>query len=212
MPLSLPSREVSPDDFDQLLEQGYRRSGWFFYQTHCPKCSACEPLRLQASKFKPNRSQRRALKKGDACLTMHVGPGSIDQQRLRLFNAHRQQRDLDRGSPPTSASDYESFLLNSHGQVLELSFWLDDELMAISITDVGSQSFSAVYSFFDPAMSSFSPGTYAILKQIELAQRLGRKWLYLGMYVAANSHLNYKSLYLPHQRLIAGSWVDFARE
>ena len=105
--------------------------------------------------------------------------------------------------------DYRSFLINSYCQVIELSFWYGETLIAISIADVGSSSLSAVYCFFAPEFSWMSPGTYAILKQIELAQTSRRRWIYLGMYVAANRHLKYKANYGPHQRLIGGQWLDF---
>ena len=51
--------------------------------------------------------------------------------------------------------------------------------------------------------------TSGALKQIDWARETGRQYVYLGMYVAANQHLNYKARFLPQQRLIDGQWCDF---
>lgn len=209
MPLSLPHNRVSPEQLDELLAAGYRRSGWFFYHTQCPNCTACEPLRLSVAQFQPTRSQRRVLRRGDCQLRVKLQKPSLDARRLSLFNAHRHSRALSHGESAADAADYQAFLINAHCDVVELSLWLDDLLIAVSITDVGARSLSAVYCYFDPLYASFSPGTYAILRQIELARSTEREWIYLGMYVAANRHLNYKAKFAPHQRWVGGKWVAF---
>lgn len=209
MPLSLPSGELTPEQFDQLLQAGYRRSGWYFYRTNCPKCSACEPLRIEVSEFRESRSLRRVRRAAQEQLRLEIAPPTLDRDRLALFNLHRQKRKLDRGEAPADEDDYTNFLVNSFCQVQELSYWYGDQLAAVSITDVGAESLSAVYCYFDPQFSGLSLGTYSILQQITLAQKLNKKWLYLGMFVAENTHLCYKARFGPHERLIAGEWKKF---
>jgi arginine-tRNA-protein transferase len=143
---------------------------------------------------------------GDQHLKLQVAAPILDDERLRIFNAHRAGRRLDRGEPEADASDYSSFLINSFCEVLELSFWDGDRLVAVSITDVGENSLSAVYCYFDPAYSWLSPGTYSILNQISFAKKGNYKWLYLGMFVADNAHLCYKARFGPHERLRGGQW------
>lgn len=209
LPLCVPTEAITLERMDQLLASGYRRNGAFFYRTQCEQCNACEPTRLAPNRFAPSRSQKRVWKKNESALETRLGPALVDEQRVRLFNAHRSQRKLDGGSPAIDRLDYQSFLLNAACEVFELSFWLDKQLIAVSITDVGANSLSAVYCFFDPNASKFSPGTYSILKQIDIGRQLGRQWLYLGLYVAANRHLNYKARFQPHQRLVRGAWQEF---
>lgn len=209
MPLEVPTSELTPERFDRLLEAGYRRSGWFFYHTQCPNCSACEPLRLEVAHFRPSRSQRRAQKLGDQHLRTEVSTPVVDSQRLHLFNRHRSERELSRGEAEVGESEYRSFLINSHADVAELSLWYEERMIAVSITDVGAESLSAVYCFFDPDYTWLNPGTYAILQQVAIAHRRGFRWLYLGMMVADNSHLKYKANYRPHERRIAGQWLPF---
>lgn len=212
MPLSMPDGNVTGEQYDAVLAAGYRRSGWFFYRTQCKACQACEPLRIEVAKFKESRSMRRVRKLGDEHLQIQVAAPILDAERLRIFNAHRSGRNLDRGEPEADARDYSSFLLNSFCEVMELSLWDGDKLVAVSITDVGQQSLSAVYCYFDPNYSWLSPGTYAILNQISLAKNDDYKWLYLGMFVADNAHLCYKARFGPHERLRGGHWLPFEPE
>ncbi len=209
MPLSTPYGPLTPEQLDQLLEAGYRRSGRFFYYTRCPQCAACQPLRLEVVKFHASRSQRRAQKLGDARLRAQFAEPSIDPQRLHLFNRHRHERQLSLDDTDVGESDYRSFLGDSQADSLELSLWFEGELIAVSIFDVGATSLSAVYCYFDPDFSWLSPGTYAILQQLAFARLRGMRWLYLGMMVSENTHLNYKLKYRPHERRIAGQWTAF---
>ncbi len=208
MPLAVSPNGVDPAAMDQLLENGYRRTGAFFYRTECPHCQACEALRLNVDRFQPSRSQRRVMKRGDQALRTVIGSPSVDKQRVELFNKHRVQRSLNHGDAQVDAGGYQGFLLNAPCPSAEMTFWLSDTLVAVAIVDMGQKSLSAVYTYFDPQASRYSPGTYAILQQHRLANKLGLQWLYLGFYVADNAHLNYKSRFSPHQRLIDGQWMD----
>ena len=209
LPMKLPLQAISPAQFDELMELGYRRSGTFFYHTQCPSCRACQPIRLEVSRFRPNRSQRRSLKSSTG-LRFELAQPTVCLKRIQLFNVHRDQRGLNRFDTPVDAGSYRSFLLNAPNDSGELSLWDGDRLVAVSITDFGLTSLSAVYCFFDPEYAGSSPGTACILKQVELAMHLRKELLYLGYYVAANSHLSYKANFRPHQRRIDGVWQDFS--
>ena len=153
---------------------------------------------------------RRVAQRGDRELTYQWGQPSVDAKRIWLFNQHRSLRGLGQGTP-IDAESYRSFLSDTCCDTSELAMYLGEELVAISIVDVGRTSTSAVYTHFDPQASRYSLGTYAILKQIDWARETGRQFVYLGMYVAANQHLNYKARFLPQQRLSDGQWDEFQR-
>ena len=210
LPLKLPSRLLTPDEFDQALANGIRRSGVFLYHTACHACSACEPSRVDVQRFIWRDSFKRVLKRGDQILGIRAAKPTLDEQRLEIFNRHRTQRGLGDSQTPYRSDDYANFLVDTClPQTLELSFWIDEVLVGISIVDCGRTSLSAVYTFFDPQQSKLSVGTYSILKQIEFARDSGRQYAYLGMYVSANPHLNYKAKFTPQERWIEGSWVEF---
>lgn len=208
MPLNLPVGTVTPEVLDELLSLGYRRSGDFVYRTQCPFCRACEPTRVQVGLVQLSRSLRRVLRRGDRELSYRWGRPLVDDARIELFNRHRKTRGLDRHDRPIDAEAYRSFLVESCCNTRELTITRGGQPIAVSIVDFGRRSLSAVYTYFEPDAGRYSLGTYAILKQIEMARQSGRRYLYLGMYVADNRHLNYKSRYTPQERLIGGRWVS----
>ena len=208
MPLRLPVGSVTPQITDRLLAMGYRRSGDFVYRAQCPACNECKPTRIDVDRFRSTRSLKRVLNRGKRELQSRWGPVAVDAARIHLFNQHRNERGLSQGNGPIDAESYRSFLADTCCDSRELSIWRGEQLVAVSIVDVGQTSSSAVYTHFDPQFSRFSLGTLAILLQIEWAQATGRKFVYLGMYVAANPHLNYKARFLPQQRLDGNEWIE----
>ncbi len=213
MPLEYSLATVSATMLDQLLQQGYRRSGNFFYKTKCDACSECQPTRVPIDRFNLTASMRRVLSRGDRELRFQTGPPLVSDERLRLYNLHRKERNLDvaegeqRGDQ-RGEEDYVSFLVDTSCPTRELTLWQGERLVAVAVTDVGMQSLSLVYCYFDPQLSRYSLGTYSILKHIELARRGGHRFVYLGMYVAGNRHLSYKARYQPQERFRDGQWME----
>jgi len=212
MPLRLPIGRLDAVAIDRLLALGYRRTGDFVYRTECAGCQACEPTRVIVDRFEWTKSFRRVLKRGDAELETSFGPMTCDEQRIDLFNRHRRFRSLDRGDDPVEELSYRAFLVDSCCDSLEMTIRLDGRLVAVAVLDIGRDSLSAVYTHFDPDLARYSLGTYAVLKQIRFAETSKRPFVYLGMYVASNSHLNYKSRFLPQQRMSEGTWRTFERD
>ena len=206
MPLEWPMQSLSAEKLDSLLDRGYRRSGPFLYRTRCPACSACEPTRIDIREFSPTRSMRRVLNRGDRDLQIRIAAPSVDTDRIDLFNRHRLERSLSREQGVVDESDYSGFLVDTICNTREISYWLDDQLVGIATSDIGRESISLVYCYFDPAASGYSVGTYSILKHIEFARQWQMRYVYLGMYVSSNSHLNYKGRFLPQYRFQQGSW------
>lgn len=210
MPLELAFFPVSPNAADRLLDGGYRRSGVFLYRTRCPNCSACEPTRIELDKFRIRASMRRVLRRGGRDLKYRWGRPQLDTERVDLFNRHRRLRGLGSGQAAADAADYRAFLVETPLDSWELAIEREGRLVGVAIVDQAADSLSAVYTYFDPAEKRYSLGTFAILRQVERGRALGLRYLYLGMYVAENRHLNYKATFVPQQRLRGGRWVDIA--
>lgn len=205
MPLEYPKRAISPDDLDRLLSLGYRRTGTMLYRTRCPDCNACIPTRVRADEFRFTKSMKRILNRGKRELEIAWAQPTADPERLRLFNAHRAERQLSRRGP-ADLSDYHEFLVASCVETAELTFRRDGELIGIAIVDLGHRSINAVYTHFDPDHARYSIGTLAVLQQILWARQTARDFVYLGLFVAENDHLNYKKRFRPQERLIQGEW------
>lgn len=211
MPLRLPLGTVTPDATDELLAQGFRRSGDFVYRTECLGCTQCKPTRIDVDAFELTSSMRRVLNRGDRELSCQWDVPTIDAKRVWMFNQHRRVRGLGHDGEAVTADSYRSFLVDTCCDTRELAIFRDGVLVAIAIVDVGENSTSAVYTHFDPTMGRYSLGTYAILKQIEFARDTDRRYVYLGMYVADNNHLNYKARFAPQERLIGEAWEPISR-
>jgi arginine-tRNA-protein transferase len=209
LPLILSRKRLSLEAVDAALEAGMRRAGVFLYYTACKSCQACEPSRVDVHRFQWTDSWKRISNRGDRILTWEIAPTTLDDEHLNLFNRHRSERGLGEPDSVYRNEDYESFLVDSCcEQTHELRFRKDGQLVAVSVVDFGACSVSAVYTYFDPDHSKLSLGTYSILKQIQFCMATARQYVYLGMFVAANRHLNYKSRFKPQQRWIRGRWLD----
>ena len=209
LPLRIPARGLERAELEQRLSRGDRRQGLFLYRPACPGCVACEPIRLELSRFQPNRSQRRALSRGDELLHVEVGEPVADQERVALYNRHKALRGLSAGQGEVDVRSYREFLAMSCCDTLEIRYRLGGELVGLAIADRSSEALSAVYCYYEPAHERLSLGTYSILKQLELCRLWGLKYLYLGLYIAESVHMRYKARFLPHQRLLDGKWYEF---
>ena len=209
MPLHLPLVKIDDARSDRFMEDGFRRSGGFLYSTNCNGCQACEAIRLDVSLFKPNRSQKRALKKGNDHLRTVMGPALSDQRRTDLFNKHRSIRGLNRNGADIDEDEFRMFLSETCLNTFEMAYYHDDDLIGVAICDLGKNSMSAVYTFYDPDFSAMSPGTFSVMKQVEFCVDRGLQYLYLGYFIAESSHMRYKQNFRPHERLQHGEWNVF---
>ena len=211
LPLRLPVRQLSQNEFEQRLEAGDRRQGRLLYRTACPQCRACEPIRVEVDRFQPSRSQRRALRRGKERIRFELGPIEVDEFRVDLYNLHKRDRQLAHRENDASEDEYRAFLGDSCCTSLEMRYFLDGEPLGIAIIDRAAESLSAVYFYYHPKFAAFSPGVFSILQQIGLTRQLGLRYLYLGLYIADCRSMAYKSRFLPHERRIDGQWQRFER-
>lgn len=211
LPIRWPEQRLSRAQFDQRLAQGDRRTGSFLYRPHCPGCQACEAIRLPVNDFQPRATQRRTLRRGDELLRLEIGEPQATLEQVALYNRHKQQRNLSQAEDvhQETLASYGTFLVDTCCDTEEFRYYHGDQLVAVSIVDWGESSLSAVYTYFEPHFPGLSLGAYAILRQVKLCRERRLSWLYLGYYVANCSHMNYKGLYCPHERLIAGEWQRF---
>jgi arginine-tRNA-protein transferase len=206
LPLRLPTRPLTAREFSDRLAAGDRRQGAFLYRPACPACHACEAIRIAVGDFHPSRSQRRIFRRGEHVLSTHLGAPTVTAEKVTLYNRHKRERQLLIGNDLLDEAGYEQFLVDSCTATIELTYRYGEQLAGVAISDRAADGLSAVYCYFDPRYAHLSPGTYSILKQIELCRQWGLRYLYLGLYVADCSALNYKARYLPHERLIGGVW------
>jgi arginyl-tRNA--protein-N-Asp/Glu arginylyltransferase len=200
---------LSPEGFDERLAAGDRRSGTLLYRPACASCTACEPIRLRLDRFAPRETQRRTKRRGDQLLDVTIRTPAVDDQRIDLFNRHREMRGLDHGDGGIDEEGYRQFLTETCCETVEFAYRHQGDLIAVAIADLGKTSVSAVYCFYEPEFAGLSLGTYSVLRQAEFCRQTGRTFLYLGYYIAQSTHMVYKGLFRPHERLIRGVWTPF---
>jgi arginyl-tRNA--protein-N-Asp/Glu arginylyltransferase len=209
LPLRLPVRRLSPAEFSRRLQGGDRRQGFLLYRPSCLTCHACEPIRIDVAAFTPSRTQRRILRRGDAALQTEIGRPTLTREKVALYNRHKIERGLLVGADLLDADGYEQFLIDSCTDTVELTYRRNGRLVGVAVCDRAADALSAVYCFYDPGAARLSPGTYSILKQVELCRTWNHRFLYLGLYVADCKSMRYKAAYVPHERLIGGVWQRF---
>lgn len=209
LPLRLPARPLTRHELSGRLQEGDRREGMFLYRPTCASCTACEAIRVDVESFRPNKTQRRVFRRGEALLTTELAAVGCSAEKVELYNRHKTQRGLLVRQELIDEAGYEQFLVDSCADTFELRYRLADKLIGVAIADRGADALSAVYCYYDPACAKLSPGTYSVLKLIHLCRTWGISYLYLGLYIAACRPMTYKATYFPHERLIDGKWQRF---
>lgn len=210
-PMEYPIRPLLPEEVDRRLAVGYRRQGLLLYHVNCPTCSACEPIRLDVSTFRMNKTQRRTLRRGRELFQVEVGEPAYSDERLALYNRHKFERGLARTDLPMSPEGYRSFLVDRCCDAVEIRYLSGGRLAGVAVADRGRTSLSAVYTYYDPDLEALSPGVFSILTQVELCKLWGLQYMYLGLYIEGSEHMRYKGGYLPHERLVDGTWRTFEK-
>jgi arginine-tRNA-protein transferase len=191
------------EDYEDLLARGYRRFGRQLFRPACRQCQQCVSLRVLVQEFSPTCSQRRVLRK-NAHIRAVRQPVFVTAAHVGLFNRYHRfmaqyrgwQRDLI-----TRESYLESFGAGGSDVAWQWMFYEREQLTGVALMDETDKSISLVYCFYDPEWRASSPGTYAVLKQLEYARSKQLQYAYPGYWIAACPSMSYKSRFVPYERL-----------
>lgn len=194
-----------PQLYGQALALGFRRSGGHVYRPRCPSCAACQPLRLDVRRFRPDRSQRRCLRDNADISELRPMRAASDEH-FALYQRYVRTRHKGGGMDCGGRFDFDAFVSAPWSPTRFAELRQGDRLVAVAVTDALPDALSAVYTFFDPDLSERGLGTLAILRQIEWARASGRHWLYLGFFIEGHPKMHYKARFKPAECLVDGAW------
>ena len=206
--------ERAPDLNNLLTHGGFRRSQSIAYRPACERCRACVSVRVIAAEFEPTRSMRRVADR-NRDVAGHMLAAVPTAEQYSVFRAYLDARHAEGGMADMTVLDYAMMVEDSHvhTRLIEYRRSGDDgplrkgELLAVALTDVLSDGLSMVYSFYEPEAEHRSLGTFMILDHIARAHRLGLAYVYLGYWVRGSRKMDYKSRFLPQERLAPDGWL-----
>ena len=197
------TKELGDQEYRQLMDAGFRRSGRVVYQPICASCRACVPLRVPTATFTPNKSQRCCRRK-NADIKITVGLPEPTREKFELYGRYQREWHGRAGGKGQTAdvAAFVEFLYDSPVDTREFEYRDGaGKLLAVGICDVGQDWISSVYFYFDPAEARRGLGTFGALHEIAWACAQVMKYWYAGYWVEACAKMNYKADFRPHEVL-----------
>ena len=207
-----PSYEMTPEIYDYLIQNGFRRSGEQVYRPYCHTCEECITTRIPVNEFKRSRSQKRNWKRNQD-LIVKINDKGFKPSYLILY-----QKYLESRHDSNDFEGVESFLIADWCDIIFIEFYSlteagDTELIGVAVTDVIKSGYSAVYTFFDPEEGNKrSLGVFAVLWQIDYARKQNLEYVYPGFWIKDCRKMNYKTRYQPIEGLQRGKWISLEKE
>lgn len=206
-----PAYEMSPDVYDYLIQNGFRRSGSQVYRPYCHTCEECVTTRIPVDNFTRSRSQKRNWKLNQD-LIIKINKGTFRDDYLPLY-----QRYLVKRHQSEDHEGVENFLVADWCDIQFIEFYSvqenketgnkSEELIGVAVIDVINSGLSAVYTFFDPQQGNRRGlGVFAILWQLEYAKSLKLDYVYPGFWIKDCRKMNYKTRFQPIEGLQRGKW------
>lgn len=196
---------LDPETYQAMMDRGFRRDCRVIYRPTCDGCSACQQIRVPVADFSPSRSQRRVWRRNQD-LRVTIGQPDLTDQKWRMFTSYLDFQHDE--TMPRSRESMAQFLYDSPVDTVEICYWLNEELTAVSIADRSLAALSSVYVYFAPEHGGRSPGTFAALWEIDYCRRSDIPYYYLGYYVAGAKTMDYKIRFRPCE-ILDGShtWI-----
>ena len=194
-----------------LSQQGFRRSQNVLYRPSCSDCAACLSARIDVSKFRPSKSQKRSARRNGYLQRRATSPWATDEQ-YDLFRKYLDTRHADGGMADMDVFEFAAMIEETpiRSRVVEYANPETGALVAVSLTDVLDDGLSMVYSFYDPDLPQNSLGTYMILDHIDIAREAGLPYIYLGYWVPGSPKMGYKAKFSGLEIYHKGHWQSIA--
>jgi len=187
--------ELNADEFDVLLEAGWRKFGHYFFCPHCPLCRECRPIRIVVKRFAPSRSQRRVWRK-NSDLRVERLPLTFRDDVYELYLKHSKRF---KKNEIAGVSEFCSSFLSGPVEGFQMLYFAGEQLVAAGFLDTALKSVSSVYFVFDPEHEKRSLGTLGVLHELQWARINHKPFYYLGYWIKGLSTMEYKNRFHPYE-------------
>ena len=198
---------------DALGRIGFRRSQSVAYRPSCVGCTACVSVRVVASEFRANGTQRK-LTKRNADLEVTACRAWATEEQFALLRRYLAQRHPGGGMVDMDSGDYADMVEHSPVDSFVLEYrepsvdGRPGRLVGCCLTDQQADGLSMIYSFYDAELPGRAGlGTFIILDHIARARSVGLGYVYLGYWVKGSARMAYKTKYRPLEVLGPKGWT-----
>ncbi len=174
--------QLSAAAYDKLLAAGWFRGARFMNKPEyiCVKGDLFSPVhvRLPLANHEFSKSLRKVNRINEERFRWQMCPCDIDQDAEELYK--NQKDDFQAFIYPS----LEEAILSARGdnsfKTFSIRVYDGDKLVAVSFFDVGQNSMASLLGLHDKSYYKDSLGNFTIIKEIEVAKRMGLQYYYPG--------------------------------
>ena len=192
-------------EYESLIKLGFRRSHNILYNQVCDSCNLCKSIRISCLNFKPSKSEKRVLKKNCNVFQKNL-KAEPSLKQFKLFKKYLKFKHDKSEMNEMNYNDYKKMMEAPGIETQIYEYYYQDELAACVISDFLDDAISMVYSFYSENFLKNSMGKFMIRDHFELANKLNKKYVYLGYWVEGCDKMDYKSKFNSSEILINNKW------
>lgn len=191
-----------------LTAAGFRRGHDVLYRPACAACDACKPVRIRVNDFPfDHPSVRRILRKNDDLSWRLQDSFDNETEAYDLFKRYQDKRHTGGDMAHMTADEFMMMMTPQHDYTHMLCAYNGRHLVGVIIFDVLMDGVSAVYSFFDPTLTSRSLGKALVYALVTNLRTTPGTYVYLGYWIAGSKTMDYKGQFPALEILKDSVWL-----
>ncbi len=195
--------DCSTDQYQSMLERGWRRFGKMHFVPECKGCTKCVSMRIDVAKYKFSKSEKRVISKNKDT-KLYIRPPSMTLEHLNLYDKYHAFMNAKKDWPysPIEPGEYQKSYVDGKAEYSkEFLYMKDNKLIGVALVDLLPNSVSSIYCYYDHDYSDLSIGKFSILAQIKIAKEMNIPYIYLGYWIKDHLSMGYKEAYKPFEIL-----------